>query len=513
MAVSGACPGSQAGESSFRSLVAQVWSDPFQTTSLLQLGAHARLAEKFAHDAPDAEALNPKCVDWWLSHWTSAQANAFLSSLCVFSVLCVCLFLFSWTSRRQRNIREKKDDELSHEACSHSPPRDSPNFAADAGTSACTSQEASRMQMRVQSRILCIEGMRTIAIVIVILYHEIPFVHVPGWFKCGRFVMQFFFALSGFVLCYGGTDQEVVSLKPGGSTRFIAMRTARLLPLYYVTLVYNFVRAAAVGPVAFLPTAPTSALMLQSLFPLRLCSGVWLQFGIIGAGWFVSALALISCFFPLLVRVMNWRCSCWTLLSMILLCVFVRSVPTALQTHLPHWQHSYIDFYAFAPLRVPEFFAGMLTGRLFHRVPPAVVSWSGWGYVFDGGLVSIVAWLSFLTVVTERGEGLGFGDFLLTGPFCIIFLSAACAASAGSEGRPRNGIIGLLLASTPLTMCSEYSYGAFLAQDALLRTLPVFKWQATTFTPTHVIGSFLASAVLLRPIEKAAIRASYRLAK
>merc|ERR1719262_1668002 len=117
-----------------------------------------------------------------------------------------------------------------------------------------------------------LDGMRTLLVTYVILMHypkNIPFglgnMVVMGW------PMQFFFVLSGFILYYVNED-KYERFGFGSGAKLVTRRLVRLIPLYQVAIVVEYMTAVARGLngrpfIAW----PIHALFMQTFFSLKVC--------------------------------------------------------------------------------------------------------------------------------------------------------------------------------------------------------------------------------------------------
>jgi peptidoglycan/LPS O-acetylase OafA/YrhL len=309
--------------------------------------------------------------------------------------------------------------------------------------------------------------------------------------------MQFFFVLSGFVMTYVAEGKLRVHNQRTASA-FLARRLARLVPAYATALLCSFA-LATVGLVDSDPYLawPVQALFLQTLVPIRVCGVLqtWWGRGYLhlsgnGAGWFTSAIIMLSLCFPILynLRPRFGKPSFTFFLMLFLICL--RSLPTVFHTWFPE-QGEGLDLYAFAPLRLLEFFAGVLAARLTEELPGTWMSWQGWGPCFDASI--ILAWMVAYVLPLPFGDLSDanrplrtppHGDFLLTGVFCLACVACRGAAQCKESDKSSTSLISELLASKRLTSMAEYSFAAYIMQCPLKAFWPgplmSFLW------PVHV---------------------------
>lgn len=365
-------------------------------------------------------------------------------------------------------------------------------------------------------RLDTLDGLRTVLVMYVVVYHvrwALPAVLAP-WFQLGHWAVQFFFVLSGFVVACGH-EAAVDADHPIGvdmARKMAVRRLTRLCPPYFAALLGVAAVAAYRGGGQPFLAWPIQALFLQSLLPVRVCGpldvGHWSQnflpFAANGEGWFVSAVLICSLCFPVIHKFLprgGFRATLWALL----LVVVARAVPT-LMTMAGRFP---VDAYTFAPVRLLEFIAGVLSAQLCREMPAHAADFGGWDWIFDASLLCAMLpvwtlghWHRWATCEANHG------DFFLTGVFCLTCIAARCMAeqrsdsleSAGrarsldghclmrpsqadEEGKERGCEIqcGLrcgsgsplagLLASHVLVAPAMYSYQAYIFQEVFIAAL------------------------------------------
>ncbi|HLY79128.1 MAG TPA: acyltransferase [Caulobacteraceae bacterium] len=84
--------------------------------------------------------------------------------------------------------------------------------------------------------------MRGVAAIVVMLFHlGVPYRAVSGWFGSGYLAVDFFFALSGFVLAHAYGERTMSAIE------FLKARAIRLYPLYFAGIVFGLSAALASG--------------------------------------------------------------------------------------------------------------------------------------------------------------------------------------------------------------------------------------------------------------------------
>ena len=155
-------------------------------------------------------------------------------------------------------------------------------------------------------RLDCLDGLRGLLAIYVLLGHLAPFAVLPGWLQSaashGGAAVDVFFMLSGLVI-----TQSL--LRAGGRTDvFLILRATRILPIYLVVLVVavvvepwscgfehmpwigddNAARTICVmaWPHAWLTELAAHLTMTHGLFPSAVLPDVWVSF--LGAAWSLS---------------------------------------------------------------------------------------------------------------------------------------------------------------------------------------------------------------------------------
>lgn len=387
------------------------------------------------------------------------------------------------------------------------PPSEAPAAAESAAISGAA---AAPQKAPYGPQVLCLDGLRTLLVAYIIyarIGQSVKLVS-PQLFTHDKALAPFFFALSGFVLCYSGADTE--AQEAGAAGRFLARRLARLSPIYYLVLWWSLLSTYVwrLQDGAVLAAWPLSSIFMQAFVPLKHCSAFvtgtgWWNIGsaTLSQGWFVSALVLVMPVFPILSRTISERTApqVFGLLAAVLL---LRSAPLLLQSDLEEVDKT-LQLRFFFLQRLPEFAAGVITGRLFRLLTPVQLAWRGWGWIFDLALAASAALMLHSGFVTVDG------DSMLTGPFCLICLAAACSASSSEGGYPTSGLLGPALACWPFRKLAAYSYGAFLAQDVLSHGTQIGFWEQPESNDAKavlaVVACFILAAAML-PTEKAWLR-------
>jgi peptidoglycan/LPS O-acetylase OafA/YrhL len=349
-----------------------------------------------------------------------------------------------------------------------------------------------------------LDGLRTVLVTYTILHHQAAW--MPWWlhavFRVGHWSMQFFFVLSGFVLFYVA-EGKLSSYNRCAGFALAARRLARLLPAYFIALLWLYALAyfRIVAGMPFLAW-PLQALCVQTLLPVKVCGPIevdprwdganYMHFAANYVGWFTSAVVLLSLCFPLLFNgTRGWGArSTYALLASV---VILRSVPTLLHEQLPTRGEG-LDLYVFAPLRLLEFLAGMLSAQLCSTMTSSTLAWTGWGWVFDVALAVGVMW-PFAAPSAEPPHG----DFFLVAVFCLACIAARGAVEA-AQGGVVSGLLGPALSSGVLVWLAERSFAAYILQVPVRYSLPN-SWMVHAW-PLHCVITWLVGLLCCAVVEK-----------
>jgi len=128
-------------------------------------------------------------------------------------------------------------------------------------------------------------------------------------------------------------------------------------------------------------------------------------------------------------------------------------------------------------VRLLEIIAGALTAQLATAVPPSLLQWQGWGWVFDG-VICITLLLNKCVVM--QGWLMGIPSEVQTLPLwtthCMLVLMPIVifsAFAAAQNGLPSSGLLGRCLAYKPLSSMAKYSFGAYIYQVLAARVMAI----------------------------------------
>lgn len=243
--------------------------------------------------------------------------------------------------------------------------------------------------------------------------------------NCSTAAVGFFFLLGGFVSGYSSYDKQI-RLNAGSYFRNLWKKTARLYPLYFITMLIPVIGSSVLTELAALRPGTGSFQLLKNLLMLQ----SWFPEGSMsfnGVGWYISTLMFLNLFsLPalwLLGKARKHPLQLYFFAAVILGCWFVAAVYCYLTKS---WDLTYWH-YVFPPARLWEMLSGIALGYFFralqaklrltasHRLVftvlevGALVLWFRWMYVFGSPWrVHILNWLipnAVLITVFAFGEG------------------------------------------------------------------------------------------------------------
>lgn len=322
---------------------------------------------------------------------------------------------------------------------------------------------------------LALDAFRFIAALGIVLHHCAIYGDVMGWkvhlaaFDNLRLCVDFFFALSGFVLMHvhGG------AIKSGGDyLRFLQKRLARIYPLHALMVIAFVLLATAfagkpmaqrIAPVLDPAAALPNLALLHSF-------GVSQTLSLDFPSWSISAEWFVYLLFPTLAAFVLWAGPRGAIVGAIALALALALAREALG--LRDWTRSTVDF---GLLRaVPSFLAGMAVCVIVQRTSRPRIAWP-WVYVAGAALVAfmLLATPASLTIaafpafigLAALAERSGVSTFLTRAPFpalgnasysvymlhaLIMLLAAELLDGTGITGLP--GFFALLVATIAVTI-------------------------------------------------------------
>ncbi|CAE8626231.1 unnamed protein product [Polarella glacialis] len=389
-----------------------------QGRSLLQISQLSTPAARNVSMATILESFYPFLCAADLNHKVEVRE---LALLCVLAVAVICVSLAR---------------------CSRDMAATSSRSSASGGPSRATT-----------IRLDALDGLRTLFTIHIIYYHRYDSDSL-WWFSSNHEVTMFFM-LSGFVQCLADLTKGVPFHSQREIVVFIARRLGRLCPAYYAAGLWIVFGLDCKSGVA---QTVAHFLFLQTLTPVICTSSHW--FAVNGPGWFVSALLLVSLFYPVFYRMLPRG-------SIMKQC-FVLAVVIALegilkQIHVPNFTLGW-----FAPVRALPFVIGMLVAQLARSVCASFPDWPGWGRLFDASLT--MALLASLTNSPPAIQGM-----CITACFTLVCISCAGMAAYDSNNNKSGSFLEPLLSCRLLVAASAYSYGAYIYQVGVFNTVDLFK--------------------------------------
>ena len=251
-----------------------------------------------------------------------------------------------------------------------------------------------------------------------------------------------FFVLSGFILAY--THPQVRD-----RAAFFRARFARIYPLYLLAFLLAlpvFLKQILLtGPRSQLWAIPADLLLLQNWFPS-------LALAINTPAWTLSCEAFFYLLFPWLIG-QSWLRRTHPL-TLVLLLWAVQLLPPVFADFwiIPHhaaWAPFLRDLLFLPLLRLGEFLAGIVLGLAFLRrqTDPACASTASYPWFVWISLALCFGFLSLNLRLPHETVRNG----LMLGPYCLLIWALATTPTR-------------LLASAPLQLGGEISYGVYLLQ-------------------------------------------------
>mmetsp|Transcript_126615 Transcript_126615/g.233141 ORF Transcript_126615/g.233141 Transcript_126615/m.233141 type:complete len:457 (+) Transcript_126615:40-1410(+) len=277
--------------------------------------------------------------------------------------------------------------------------------------------------------------------------------------------------ISGFVN-FLSTSNKIAQFDVPSGAAFLARRVSRLLPGYYIILIWCANQGTPDEPNI---SWPLNGLCLQSLTPVRMChQHLWLPFRATGHGWYVSMTLIHTLFFPFVYNKMAY-CSSWRSLA----CAFISVVALhwfIFNVLVNTWANSLADPNFAIGYRLLQLFMGMLVAKFTCMVPPGFLQHKIWWLILPLalGLAFDVKWYNKLH-----------GDLFQVIPFlynemwplswCLVIVAAKAVAEQSvaekgkDESRETSTLLRLVswLVGAPcqwISYLAKYSYGAYLYQ-------------------------------------------------
>ena len=211
-------------------------------------------------------------------------------------------------------------------------------------------------------------GLRFLVAAQVAIFHFFfpdPVNFVGSLFSAGLQAVTFFFVLSGFILAYVYSGEDVKAASPKTARTFWAARAGRILPAYIVGLAIAlpaFAYSALISKIlpmdVFVPSIVLVPLLLQSFWPP--VAGAWNA-----PAWSLSVEMVFYAFFPVLLAATR---KVRPMLLLIVAYVLLLGVQGIRETFHPAADapETLWNFYKFFPLfHLPTFLFGVALGRVF----------------------------------------------------------------------------------------------------------------------------------------------------
>ena len=371
--------------------------------------------------------------------------------------------------------------------------------------------------LRGMKRLVCLDGLRGVLAVYVMLSHTMPFAPMPGWlhwlFQHGGAAVDVFFILSGMVIVQSLASFEYRALP------FLTARVARIYPVFLVVFAFavaiqplatSFEGMAWIGqdsvarylwsggwPDDWALGIATHLTMTHGLFPDGFSSAIWVRF--LGTSWSLST----EWQFYVLALLLLYRLGAQRMAVLFL----------AIAAGYACWDAATPDTWhfsrAFLPNKAEYFALGIISARLVREGRQAANSY-----------LAVLA--ATLALCVCRG-----GVDKLLPP---LLWTACFAAQAVAFGPRQWGSLvetplrwlAMLLQSRPFVWLGGISYCLYLVHEPLERLLglslaSLMHGNAALFTAIWIPGSIalpvLAAWPLHRWIEVPALRAGRALAR
>jgi peptidoglycan/LPS O-acetylase OafA/YrhL len=340
-------------------------------------------------------------------------------------------------------------------------------------------------------RLACLDGLRGVLAVYVLVSHMAPFSAFPWWmvwlFLHGEAAVDVFFILSGMVIA-GSLESFGWQAKP-----FLVARAARLLPVFFIA----FPLAVAVQPLpmglermpwidaentaarmtwsddwpaTWVPEIAAHLAMIHGLFPNFVLPNAWVSF--LGAAWSLSTewqfyflMAALPAAF------VGWRERLELSRTAIMLLSLAAAAWVWTSWMPPEWQFSK----AFLPNEAQYFALGLASAMLWREPGPRVV-----------GLYATVLAGALILGVSSGGAG------KLAAPL----VWTACLMAELGGPLPGTGLLRRVLQARLLLWLGAISYPLYLINEPVQKALGValstaLPGQAAMFTLLWVPGAIL----------------------
>lgn len=293
-------------------------------------------------------------------------------------------------------------------------------------------------------------SLRFFAALAIVLFHLDK--HVPITFPNSLSLgVSFFFVLSGFILTHAYGEEFPIK-------QFFLNRFARLWPVHVFCFMLSILLLEAERVELSVRTL-LNLTLLQAWVPLK---GVPFAFN--GPSWSISAELFFYALFPLLVK-------CHRLVLILVLCLAISILSFQFIELQSPSEISSIPIYSFLtahyllqfpPVRLAEFVAGILAGRLYKR---------GWGANFGGSFFEATAIVVMIYYSTWLST-LRSGDLPISAEFKLWFSQTgamfvfAALIFVFAHGR---GLIGKFISNRVFVKLGEISFCTYMFHYIVIR--------------------------------------------
>lgn len=313
-----------------------------------------------------------------------------------------------------------------------------------------------------RSEILALTGVRAIAAIAVVLHHiQVPSSapdRLRNFIEAGYIGVPLFFMLSGLVL---GWNYSTLTPRAGAKVwRFYIARIARVMPLYWVVLIYLVLMRAA-------RDVPQDASLWRHFLAIQSWSGNWY----IGAqaynapGWSICVEIFLYALFPFLIPVIAMIARRWGSRGLVAVIAVCWAVQLALVAYFS--LKGYADQHAREPTsahrwlyrnpltRLPDFVIGMSLAFILMR---------GFTIRLRTANVLHIVCLAYVVYFGSMARDTGFIRSMWYGamwtvPFALLLLSLAAAPRA---------VLSRFLSTRGMVALGTASYALYLTHRPLL---------------------------------------------
>jgi peptidoglycan/LPS O-acetylase OafA/YrhL len=345
-----------------------------------------------------------------------------------------------------------------------------------------------------RSELRALTGLRAVAALAVVVSHTgvptsapEPIRELAGWGYVG---VPLFFMLSGFVLAYNYPDLSIRDL--GRTVRFYVARIARVMPLYWLMLIYCASLYAVVGHVQY------RRVFVLDVFGLQTWGGDLLaaQSRYNGPGWSIGVELFFYALFPLLAPLIAWLYRRWSQKAMVAIVVVGALVAVALwlwfwstgRAALPAQNPASAHRWLYRnPLpHLVEFVVGMAAAYL---MASGLRIGSRGHHLLQAAVVAYVIGLATLRPPSSSLIAAGSYGALWVIPFAVLVISLG-------SGR---GWFARLLSTGPMVTLGTASYALYLTHRWFLFQLTGGKQVATGsgWEPYLALGALVVVLLLI----------------